>query len=149
LQIIQGKDKKQMWVNQFVLAIIGLSSGLLVAGGIFSFIVSLGVVSDFADRTHTGNHILLYENAIMLGAVWGNAVSMYGVPVLKSDVLLGLFGVFAGIFVGCWAMALAEILNVFPIFVRRVKLVKCIPYIILSIAIGKGIGAVVYFFFGW
>ena len=60
-----------------------------------------------------------------------------------------LFGVFAGIFVGCWAMALAEILNVFPIFVRRVKLVKCIPYIILSIAIGKGIGAVVYFFFGW
>jgi stage V sporulation protein AB len=138
-----------MWVNQFVLAIIGLSSGLLVAGGIFSFIVSLGVVSDFADRTHTGNHILLYENAIMLGAVWGNAVSMYGVPVLKSGVLLGLFGVFAGIFVGCWAMALAEILNVFPIFVRRVKLVKCIPYIILSIAIGKGIGAVVYFFFGW
>jgi stage V sporulation protein AB len=149
LQIIQEKDKKQMWVNQFVLAIIGLSSGLLVAGGIFSFIVSLGVVSDFADRTHTGNHILLYENAIMLGAVWGNAVSMYGVPVLKSGVLLGLFGVFAGIFVGCWAMALAEILNVFPIFVRRVKLVKCIPYIILSIAIGKGIGAVVYFFFGW
>ena len=138
-----------MWVNQFILAIIGLSSGLLVAGGIFSFIVSLGVVSDFADRTHTGNHILLYENAIMLGAVWGNAVSMYGVPVLKSGVLLGLFGVFAGIFVGCWAMALAEILNVFPIFVRRVKLVKCIPYIILSIAIGKGIGAVVYFFFGW
>ena len=138
-----------MWVNQFVLAIIGLSSGLLVAGGIFSFIVSLGGVSDFADRTHTGNHILLYENAIMLGAVWGNAVSMYGVPVLKSGVLLGLFGVFAGIFVGCWAMALAEILNVFPIFVRRVKLVKCIPYIILSIAIGKGIGAVVYFFFGW
>ena len=138
-----------MWVNQFVLAIIGLSSGLLVAGGIFSFIVSLGVVSDFADRTHTGNHILLYENAIMLGAVWGNIVSMYGVLVPESEVLLGMFGIFAGIFVGCWAMALAETLNVFPIFVRRIKLVKCIPYIILSIAIGKGIGAVVYFFFGW
>ena len=138
-----------MWVNQFVLAIIGLSSGLLVAGGIFSFIVSLGVVSDFADRTHTGNHILLYENAIMLGAVWGNIVSMCGVLVPESEVLLGMFGIFAGIFVGCWAMALAETLNVFPIFVRRIKLVKCIPYIILSIAIGKGIGAVVYFFFGW
>ncbi len=138
-----------MWVKQLVLAIIGFSSGLLVAGGIFSFIVSLGVVSDFADRTHTGNHILLYENAIMLGAVWGNIVSMYGVPVPESKVLLGMFGIFAGIFVGCWAMALAETLNVFPIFVRRIKLVKCIPYIILSIAIGKGIGAVIYFFFGW
>jgi len=138
-----------MWVNQCVLAIIGFSSGLLVASGIFAFIVSLGVVSDFADRTHTGNHILLYENAIMLGAVWGNTVSMYGLPVPKSGVLLGVFGIFAGIFVGCWAMALAEILNVFPIFVRRVKLVKCIPYIILSIAIGKGIGSIVYFFFRW
>ena len=138
-----------MWVNQFVLTIIGLSSGLLVAGGIFSFIVSLGVVSDFADRTHTGNHILLYENAIMLGAVWGNAVSMYGVPVLKSDVLLGLFGVFAGIFVGCWAMALAEMLNVFPIFVRRAKIVRSIPYLILSIAIGKGLGLLRFFWNGW
>ena len=34
------------------------------AGGLFSFIVELGVISDFADRTHTANHILLYEDAV-------------------------------------------------------------------------------------
>ena len=56
-----------MWGRQIILAIIGLSAGGLVAGGLFGFIVSLGVVSDFADRTHTGHKILLYENAIMLG----------------------------------------------------------------------------------
>lgn len=138
-----------MWASQIILAVIGLSSGALVAGGIFAFIVSLGVVSDFADRTHTGNHILLYENAIILGAIWGNVISMYRIPPPQSQILVGTFGLFAGIFVGCWAMALAEVLNVFPIFVRRTKLVKCIPYIILSIAIGKGIGSVIYFFFGW
>lgn len=138
-----------MWASQIILAMIGLSSGTLVAGGIFAFIVSLGVVSDFADRTHTGNHILLYENAIMVGAVWGNLISMYRIPPPQSQTLLGIFGLLSGIFVGCWAMALAEVLNVFPIFVRRTKLVKSIPYIILSIAVGKGIGSVIYFFFGW
>mgnify|MGYP002515891973 CR=1 FL=1 len=75
--------------------------------------------------------------------------SIERVELESMDDSIGLFGVFAGIFVGCWAMALAEILNVFPIFVRRVKLVKCIPYIILGIAIGKGIGSIVYFFLGW
>ena len=42
------------------LALLGLSAGMIVAGGVFSFIVELGVISDFADRTHTGNHILIY-----------------------------------------------------------------------------------------
>lgn len=140
-----------MWVKQILLALIGLSSGALVAGGLFGFIVSLGVISDFADRTHTGNKILLYENAIMLGGVLGNLFYIYQIPIAfpGSVVLLGMFGLFSGIFTGCWAMALAEILNVFPIFVRRAKLVKCIPYIILGIAIGKSVGSIIYSYFGW
>lgn len=140
-----------MWVKQILLALVGLSSGALVAGGLFAFIVSLGVVSDYADRTHTGNKILLYENAIMLGGTLGNIVFIYQIPITfpGSVVLLGVFGLFSGIFVGCWAMALAEILNVFPIFVRRVKLIKCIPYIILGIALGKGVGSIIYSVLGW
>ena len=43
-----------MWGLQIVLAVIGLSAGITVAGGLFSFISGLGVISDFADRTHTG-----------------------------------------------------------------------------------------------
>lgn len=140
-----------MWIMQILLAIIGLSAGALVAGGLFGFIVSLGVVADFADRTHTGNKIVLYENAIMLGGTLGNILYLYQIPIAfpGSVVLTGLFGLFAGIFTGCWAMALAEILNVFPIFVRRAKIVKSIPYLILGIALGKGIGSIIYFFNGW
>ena len=51
-----------MWVNQIILALIGLSAGVVVAGGLFSFIIELGVVADFADRTHTADKILLYED---------------------------------------------------------------------------------------
>ena len=45
-----------MW-QQIVLAVIGFAAGVAVAGGLFSFVIGLGVVSDFADRTHTGNRV--------------------------------------------------------------------------------------------
>ena len=138
-----------MWGRQLLLALIGLSAGVTVAGGLFSFVVSLGVVSDFADRTHTGNHILLYETSVALGGILGNILFIYQISIPVGVGILMLFGMFAGIFVGCWSMALAEILNVFPIFIRRVKILKEIPYIILSIALGKGIGACLFFFKGW
>ncbi len=138
-----------MWGRQLLLALIGLSAGVTVAGGLFSFVVSLGVVSDFADRTHTGNHILLYETSVALGGILGNILFIYQISIPVGVGILMLFGMFAGVFVGCWSMALAEILNVFPIFIRRVKILKGIPYIILSIALGKGIGACLFFFKGW
>lgn len=53
-----------MWAGQIFLGILGMSAGVVVAGGLFSFIVELGVISDFADRTHTANRILLYEDAV-------------------------------------------------------------------------------------
>ena len=53
-----------MWIRQILVAVVGLASGFAVAAGLFSFIIGLGVVSDFADRTHTGKHVMLYENCI-------------------------------------------------------------------------------------
>lgn len=138
-----------MWVKQLLLAVIGLSAGITVAAGLFSFIISLGVVSDFADRTHTGKHVLMYETSVALGGILGNIFIIYNIPIGMGEVLVPVFGLLAGIFAGCWAMALAEILNVFPIFIRRVKLLKCIPYIILSMAIGRGVGALIFFFNRW
>lgn len=138
-----------MWAREVLLAVIGLSAGLIVAGGLFAFIASLGVVSDIADRTHTGSKILLYEDATTVGGILGNLIFVYRIPIPGGTLLQIVVGLFTGIFVGCWALSLAETLNVFPIFIRRVKLVRCVPYIILAIAIGKGIGSLIYFFLGW
>lgn len=46
-------------------------------------------------------------------------------------------------------MALADILNVFPIFIRRLKIVKTIPYIIMGLSLGKTAGALLYFLGRW
>ena len=42
-----------MWIRQVILGIVGLSSGFAVAGGMFAFLIALGVVSRFAVKTHT------------------------------------------------------------------------------------------------
>lgn len=135
-----------MWAAQILMAVIGLSAGMVVAGGLFSFISGLGVISDFADRTHTGEHIMLYEDSVALGGILGNIFFIYHIAIPYGAWIIPVFGLFGGIFVGCWSMALAEILDVFPIFVRRVKLLRGIKYVILGVAIGKGIGAFVFFF---
>ena len=134
-----------MWV-QVLMAVIGLSAGMVVAAGLFSFISELGVVSDFADRTHTGEHILLYENSVALGGILGNLFFLYGIRIPFGAWLVPVFGLFGGIFVGCWSMALAEILNVFPVFVRRAKLLRGIQYLILGVALGKGVGALICYY---
>ena len=48
-----------MWINSFLMAVIGLSAGFTVAAGLGAFMIELGVISDFADRTHTGEHLSL------------------------------------------------------------------------------------------
>ena len=105
--------------------------------------------SDFADRTHTANHILLYEDAVSAGAILGNVFQIFRIGIPGQSVLLAFFGLFAGIFVGCWSMALAEILNVFPIFMRRARIVRYAAVFILMLALGKGIGAGLFFWKGW
>lgn len=138
-----------MWVKQILMALIGLSAGSIVAGGLFGFVVSLGIVSDFADRTGTANRIGLYEDAVAVGGILGNLALLYEFPLTMFSPFLGLFGIFSGVFVGCWALALAEVLNVFPIFLRRINVTKGTGYVILGIAVGKVLGACAYFFFGW
>lgn len=144
-----------MLIANIVLGIVGLCAGIIVAGGLFSFIIGLGVISDFADRTHTGNHILLYEDSVALGGMLGNLIWIYqiGLPGFVASAIgefvVLLFGLLSGVFVGCWAMALAEMLDVFPIFIRRFKVVRFIPYMILATAIGKGVGEIIFFVKRW
>lgn len=138
-----------MLVKQILLAVLGLSGGMVVSAGLFSLIVEIGVISDFADRTHTADRILLYEDCTALGGIVGNLIFLFKWPLPFQSVLLPVFGLLSGVFVGCWAMGLAEILNVFPIFIRRIKIVRYTTAFIISIAVGRGIGALVYFFHGW
>lgn len=136
-----------MWIRQVFLGMLGISSGFAVAGGMFALLIALGIISRFAGKTHTANYIFYYEDAAAIGGILGNLISIYEFPVPVGMVGVVSYGLFAGVFTGAWAMALTEIVDVIPIFSRRIRLKTGMPWIILSMALGRAVGAFIYAYY--
>ncbi|WFR58341.1 stage V sporulation protein AB [Anaerocolumna sp. AGMB13025] len=124
-----------------LLILIGITAGLVVAAGLFTFITLIGVLTRLAVRTNTANKLHLYEDLVVLGATIGNIVLIFEVNIPLGTVGLVMFGLFSGGFIGCLAVALEEVLKVFPVLTYRIRLKFGIPVIVLCLALGKGIGA--------
>ncbi len=130
-----------MWLQNGFLLLIGLSGGLLVAGGLFAFLALVGVVTRLAAGTATAKFLMFYEDMALLGCVGGNLLYLYGFALPLGNVLLGLFGIGAGVFTGCLAAALAEVVNMMPVLSERVSLKKGMVGIMLLFALGKLAGS--------
>lgn len=133
--------------KEILMAAVGLSAGIGVAGGLFALIIALKLVSEFADQTHTARHIFWYEDAVSAGAILGNVMSVYQLVLPLGQAGAGIFGLFSGIFVGAWAMALTEIMNIVPIFTRRMDLRRGLGLIIAAMAAGRTVGSFLYYYF--
>ena len=142
-----------------ILAFGALCAGLIIAMGVFSVLIAVGLVPRFAGKTDTADHIFLYEDLIVIGIVFGTFISVFmeyippGIGLNRfavwewlSLILLVLYGVFTGIFVGCLAVAIAEMLDAIPIFARRISFEKGIGIAILFAALGKFCGALYYYY---
>lgn len=143
---------------KILLSFAALCAGLIIAMGVFSVLIAIGLVPRFAGKTNTANHIFLYENLIVAGIILGTFTSIYmdSFSVSKwfgtasalhiiGSVFLALYGIFTGIFVGCLAVAIAEMLDAIPIFARRISFEKGIGFAIFAVAIGKLFGALLYY----
>lgn len=156
-----------MFIRQIFLAILGASFGFIVSGGVFTVLISVGLIPRFAGKMHIAKHIFTLEEMVVLGTLAGDFFSVFGVygkfgewilshqlfgagkteAVWKviGDFLLILFGIFSGIFVGCLALAIAEMLNTIPIFARRIGFRHGLGMAILAVALGKLVGSLIYF----
>lgn len=142
------------WLREGILFFMGLCGGGVVAAGLFSFVVSIGALNRIIGKTHTGNHITLYEYCIVAGVTLGNLVNLYEpdligwFPAWEGLILIVLFGLCAGIFVGVLVMSLAETLNALPVFARNLHIMTGMKYVVFSLAAGKGAGAWLDFLMG-
>ncbi len=134
------------FLQQGILAFIGLSSGGVIAAGVFAFLAIIGVFPRLIGKTGTSDHIMLYETVIILGGSIGNIVDLYEFPILfGGNLVLGLFGFGVGVFGGCLVMSLAETVKALPVMNRRIHLAVGFQYVILAIALGKLTGSLIYF----
>lgn len=128
-----------------VLVFFGLASGSAIAAGIYALIAAIGVVPRMAQRTNTVAYIPRYEDAITLGGIFGTTTMFIDYYLPIGRLLVMLFSGCIGIFIGCVAVALAEILNVMPIFMRRSRMTMGITCAVLGLALGKAVGSAIYF----
>lgn len=136
-----------MLINNIILGFLGLCFGVTVAGGVFAFITMLNIIPRLAHRTGMATHIYAFENLVIAGGTVGNLLILFCDHLPASGIFLALYGLCSGVFVGCLAMALAENLRVMPIFAKRLNIREGMPFLILSLAMGKMTGTIFQYFF--
>lgn len=124
-------------INYIFLVFLGLVAGFITSAGIFAFVTIIGVLTRLSTRTGTANHILLYEDLVVLGVAFGNTINLFQIHVQLGIIGLIFFGFFTGCYIGCLAVALEEVLQVFPIIAHRIKLKSGVPILVLLLALGK------------
>lgn len=129
------------WIRTIVYYLVGISFGTAVAAGLFAFITTVGVVTRLAAGTKTAKHLMVYETIAIIGVALANGFDLFQWQVPCGIICRIACGLFSGVFVGCLAAALAEVVNVFPVMTRRIKLKVGMPYLVLAFALGKGFGA--------
>lgn len=154
-----------MMAGQIILGFLGLCFGGFVSGGVFTVLLSVGLIPRFAGKSHTNRKVFLYEEMVVFGTLAGNILTLFpqcksfgswmsGLPGIGmiwpvvGCLLLILYGVFAGMFVGCLALAIAEMLDSIPIFARRIGFRHGLGVAVTAIALGKMCGSLLYFAMG-
>jgi stage V sporulation protein AB len=137
-----------MMISIVAVIFLGLASGLAVGSGFVAFLTVLGIIPRLTQLSKTIKMIQHYEWAVVLGALTGVGASLRD-PILHIPsfplIFLGMAG---GIFYGMLAAALTEVLNVFPILAKRIRLDGEIAILIMAIVLGKIFGSIfqwVYF----
>lgn len=155
-----------MLLKQILLGFWGLSFGLLSSAGVFTVLSSVGLIPRFAGKMHVAKKVFALEETVVFGTITGCFFSIFPtfgkigsfvlarrifgeatVAIWKGtgSVFLILFGAFAGMFVGCLAFAIAEMLDSIPIFARRVHFRHGLGIAVAAAAAGKLVGSLLYF----
>lgn len=139
-----------MLIRHIFLGFCGLAGGFAVSAGTFAFLIVIGVIPRMIGKCNRAAKTLHFENAVILGGIFGNIASVFlDLRFPFGPLLLYAYGLSAGIFVGCMAVAMAEILNTFPIMFRRSGLKEGLFWAMLFMALGKCAGSLYYFFWGF
>lgn len=133
-----------------LIIMISFSGGLVISSAIFAFIALIGVVPSISYKTKTTENIILYEECIIFGGIFGTLETFIEYKFLIGNNVIGIifvvfFSLCIGIFVGVLASSIAESINAIPIFSNKTKLEYHVGLFMIVISLGKLVGSVLYF----
>ncbi|MBY7143448.1 stage V sporulation protein AB [Virgibacillus sp. NKC19-3] len=121
--------------------IIGFAGGLAVGGGFVAFLTVLGIIPRLIQLTKTEKIVNVYATCVILGTLFGTYLSFTNLTWNQPIALLVLWGIFHGVFNGMLAAALTEVLNVFPIISKRIRMEKYMLWLLMAFVFGKIAGS--------
>lgn len=144
-----------MFLKSLFCCLVCFCSGIGVAAGTFAFLLVIRVIPRMIQKAKLEHKVIYIENMVFRGILFGTILSLFSwkkkwLFELLGKTVLTFFGISAGIFTGCIAVALAEILDTFPIFFRRagIKEEYC-EELLFVMALGKMLGSLFFFLTGY
>lgn len=133
-------------IREILVCVLGLLFGSGTAAGVLGLLSSLGVIPRIVGKSSTAKHILLCEDFLLVGAGLGSFFAILELDISFLGIwFLVIVGIFTGIFVGCLAAALAEVIQIWPILYRRSNTKYGVNISMTCFAIGKLVGALFFF----
>jgi stage V sporulation protein AB len=132
------------WILNALLMFIGLAGGLAVGGGLVAFLTVLDVIPRLARMIRAQGSIRLFESSVIAGAVYWTLADFFSWSLPLSVSTPGVIGAFMGVFVGMLAGALTEVLNVIPIFARRLGMKTYLIWLLMAMIFGKMAGSLIH-----
>lgn len=130
-------------IKNLFLIFFGLSGGILVGTATAAFITLLEVVPRLAQVSNTSEKVKVYEIVLTISVTLTSLFHLLGWDLkINSKLIIIPLMFILGSFIGMLASALAEVLNVLPIMLRRAKIQKYAIAILIAIALGKMAGSI-------
>ncbi|SES81685.1 stage V sporulation protein AB [Oceanobacillus limi] len=121
--------------------LIGFSGGLAVGGGFVAFLTVLGIIPRLIQLTKGNGLIKVLIGCVIVGSIFGTYLSFTGVAWDQPLFMLLIWGLLHGVFNGMLAAALTEVLNVFPIITKRIRLERQLLWLLMAVVFGKIVGS--------
>nr|WP_035120055.1 stage V sporulation protein AB [Cohnella panacarvi] len=126
-----------------VLVLISFAGGFTVGSAFVALLIVLDLIPRLVQLTRAYRRSAWFESGILSGAVYWSSADLFGWSFALPDGVLLVPAIFQGLFVGMFAAALTEVLNVLPILAKRLRLKPYLFSLLLALVLGKLTGSLV------
>jgi stage V sporulation protein AB len=124
-----------------LLGLIGLAGGFAVGSAFVALLIVLDLIPRLVQITKAYRRSSVFESGILMGALYWSCADLFNWSFKLPANFLLLPAIFQGLFVGMFAAALTEVLNVIPILSKRLKLRPYLFSLLIAMVLGKVTGS--------
>ena len=128
-------------LHGLVLVLVSFAGGFTVGSAFIALLIVLDLIPRLVQLTRAYRRSAWFESGILFGAVYWSSADLFDWGLSLPDEVLLLPAIFQGLFVGMFAAALTEVLNVLPILAKRLRLKPYLFSLLLALVLGKMTGS--------